>query len=378
MHMKILHTGDWHIGKRLLRKNLYDDQVHALNQIVEYIKNNTIDVVIIAGDLYDTTQPSKEAMQLVNETLRAINIELKKPILIISGNHDSQARLSYASDWFKAMDVYIHTTFDSAFTPISMGDIDFYLVPYFDVLESRYYFDDDSIETHYDVYKKIVERIEESLDRTKKNIFVGHLFVRGGDESDSERTLFRGLNSEVSGSVFDSFDQVLLGHLHHPFAIDSEKISYSGSLVKYSFSEHKQPKGFRVLDLEQDKSTFIPFDLLRDLHVFEGTFDDVINGRVEKLLGIETERDAFYQFVLEGLEGVPDPMSRIQNVYPNALELKRKSMNMSDIEHKTLGTLSSDHNVFKQFMKNYLDDELQEEAMKLFNKYLKEGKDETD
>lgn len=376
--MKILHTGDWHIGKRLLRKDLYDDQVHALEQIIDYIRNNSIDVVVIAGDLYDTTQPSKEAMQLVNETLRTINIELKKPILIISGNHDSQARLSYASDWFKAMDVHIHTTFVSAFSPISMGEVDFYLVPYFDVLESRYYFEDESIESHHDVYKKIVERIEENLDRTKKNIFVGHLFVRGGSESDSERTLFRGLNSEVSQSVFDSFDHTLLGHLHHPFAIDHPKISYSGSLVKYSFSEHQQPKGFRVLDLEQDKSTFIPFNLLRDLHVFEGTFEDVINGRVEELLNIETERDAFYQFVLEGLEGVPEPMSRIQNVYPNALELKRKSMNVSDVEHKTLGTLSSDHNVFEQFMENYLDDALQEEAKKVFNTYFKEGQNETD
>ena len=148
--------------------------------------------------------------------------------------------------------------------------------------------------------------------------------------------------------------------------------------MKYAFSEHQQPKGFRVLDLEQDKSTFIPFNLLRDLHVFEGTFEDVINGRVEELLNIETERDAFYQFVLEGLEGVPEPMSRIQNVYPNALELKRKSMNVSDVEHKTLGTLSSDHNVFEQFMENYLDDALQEEAKKVFNTYFKEGQNETD
>lgn len=376
--MKILHTGDWHIGKRLLRKDLYDDQVHALEQIIEYIRDNTIDVVVIAGDLYDTTQPTKEAMQLVNETLRTINIELKKPILIISGNHDSQARLSYASDWFKAMDVSIHTTFESAFTPISIGDTDFYLVPYFDVLESRHYFDDEKIETHHDVYNRIAEQIEKTMDRDKKNVFVGHLFVRGGSESESERTLFRGLNSDVSPSVFQSFDHVLLGHLHHPFAIEHPSIYYSGSLLKYSFSEHKQPKGFRVLDLKGDASKFIPFNLMRDCIVFEGHFDEVINGKVETILGIDPQKDAFYQFVLEGLEGVPEPMARIQKVYPNALELKRKTKTYNSENHKVLESISGDYDVFQQFLDNYLDEALKEHAEKVFNKYFKEGSNETD
>lgn len=375
--MKILHTGDWHIGKRLLRKDLYDDQVHVLNQMIDYIRNNEVDVVIIAGDLYDTTQPSKEAMALVNETLRTINIELKKPILIISGNHDSQSRLSYASDWFKAMDVSIHTSFESAFEPVTIGDVDFYLVPYFDVLESCHYFDDESIETHHDVYEHIVSKVNMHMNNDRKNIFVGHLFVRGGTESESERTLFRGLNSDVHPSVFETFDHVLLGHLHHPFAIDHDKIYYSGSLVKYSFSEAKQPKGFRVLDLETDESKFIPFELMRDCIVFEGSYQDVIDGKVEDLLGIEKNTEAFYQFVLDGLAGVPEPMSRIQQVYPNALELKHKRTT-KDENHTMLEALSGDHEVFAQFLDNYLDDALRDKATDIFNRHFKEDMNETD
>ena len=178
--MRILHTADWHIGKKLLRKDLFEDKQYVMDQLVTYIKENPVDVVVIAGDLYDTTQPSKEAMQFVNDTLRTINIELKTPTLIISGNHDSQSRLSYASDWFKAMNVTIHTNIEEVTKPVSFDDADFYLVPYFDVLEMRHHFDDTTIETHHDVYERIVESIKEVMNPNKKNVFVGHLFVRAG------------------------------------------------------------------------------------------------------------------------------------------------------------------------------------------------------
>lgn len=376
--MRILHTADWHIGKKLLRRDLYEDQQYVMNQLIEYIKEHPVDVVVIAGDLYDTTQPSKEAMQFVNDTLRIINIELKTPTLIISGNHDSQSRLSYASDWFKAMNVTIHTSIEDAVKPVSIGDVDFYLVPYFDVLEVKHHFDDASIETHHDVYARIIESINAVIDKNKKNILVSHLFVRGGAESKSERSLFRGLSSEVDPRIFDAFDHVLLGHLHHPFAIDRKNVHYAGSLIKYSFSEASQPKGFRVIDTDSDgQSHFIKFKLLRDCIVFEGHYDDVINGRVESLLGRGENRDAFYQFTLEGLDGITEPMARIQSIYPNALELKRKVTHTKRDDKASLKALSSDADVFEQFLDAYLDDELKTHAHTLFSKHFKEDHDET-
>lgn len=376
--MRILHTADWHIGKKLLRKDLFEDKQHVMDQLITYIKENPVDVVVIAGDLYDTTQPSKEAMQFVNDTLRTINIELKTPTLIISGNHDSQSRLSYASDWFKAMNVTIHTKIEEVTKPVSFDDVDFYLVPYFDVLEMRHHFDDEAIETHHDVYERIVTSIKEVMNPNKKNVFVGHLFVRGGAESESERSIFRGLSSEVNPNIFDAFDHVLLGHLHHPFAIEKPNIHYAGSLIKYSFSEANQPKGFRVIDTEEEgASRFIPFKLLRDCIVFEGHYDDVIHGRVETLLGREEEREAFYQFSLDGLEGITEPMARIQQVYPNALELKRKARNKKNEDSTALKALSSDADVFEQFLTAYLDDDLKDHAQVLFGKYFKEDQNET-
>lgn len=341
--MKILHTADWHIGKKLNGRDLMEDQEFVLEQLIGHIKEMQPDIIVIAGDIYDRSNPPREALNLVNRYLHKMNVEMGIPVLMNSGNHDSRALLDYGSAWFKATDLYIHTAIEEIFDPVTIGGINFYLVPHIDVLEARQHFDESSLRTHQDVYEHIVERIDP--DPAHKNILIGHLFIQEGKQSDSERALSIGMSEEVSSDVFTGFDHVLLGHLHHPFAINHEKIHYSGSLLKYSFNEVNQPKGFRWLDTDDGTVKFIPLSPKHDIVEFEGDFDDLINERIDF-----KDKNAYFKFILSNLSHVKEPMSKIKMIYPNTLELKVKmddhDFNMTTIDMKE----TSDYDIYASFI----------------------------
>lgn len=332
--MKILHTADWHIGKKLNGRDLIDDQRFVLEQLMNQIEELKPDIIVVAGDLYDRSNPSKEALKMVNHYLYKMNKEMDLPVLMISGNHDSKALLDYGSEWFKASDLYIHTSLDDILEPVVIGGHNFYMVPHIDVLEARHHFDNKELRTHHDVYKHIAEQIE--LDEDVKNILIGHLFIQDGRQSESERALSIGLSEEVSSEIFDSFDYVLLGHLHHPFAINHDKIFYSGSPLKYSFNEVKQPKGFRWIDTDDNAVKFIPLTPLHDIVEYEGSYDDIINERIDF-----EDKEAYFKFILSDLRHIKEPMSKIKMIYPNTLELKvtteNHDFNMTTIDMKETG-----------------------------------------
>lgn len=372
--LKILHTADWHIGRRLNGTDLLRDQMHVLDQLIDYIKEEEIDLCVIAGDVFDRSNPSQSALQLVNEYLYKINIELGVPVLAISGNHDSRSRLDYGSYWFEKSDYHMRTSIKDILKPVIIDGHHFYMIPYMDVLEAKQYFQDETIVSHHDVYRKITEEIHEVIDPEARNMLLGHMFMSNAKASDSERRLSIGLSEEVGADLFGDFELVLLGHLHHPFAIEHDTIFYSGSLLKYSFSEVKQPKGFRFIDTENgNKCRFIPTKCKSDLVHYTGSYEEVINETVKF-----EDNNAYFKFELTGLETIKDPMAKLKMIYPNTLELRP----VIEEYEKTRSTLdinkSNDDEIFDAFIKQVHGGELTEYQHGLFNKLFKGDADETD
>ena len=331
--VKFLHTADWHIGRKLQGKDLLEDQQVVLDNLIIEMKKINPDFLIIAGDLYDRSVPSKEATTLLQELLVKINIECNIPIFAISGNHDSRERLAIGEAWFSKHKFYLHTRLDQSFDKITFEDTDIYLLPYFEPFEAREHFEDATLTTHNSATKRVIDEIYKNIDMSKTNILVAHTFVSGGLETDSEREISVGTVENVAVEIFERFDYVALGHLHNPNAIKEERIKYSGSPMAYSFSEATQTKGMRLVELSKEIFTeeFISLEQNRKLHNISTTYEEVFTKVFQQNFDCKND---YFSMELSGMEGVTDPLPRIKEYYPNTLILKQKRNNNSDSEIK--------------------------------------------
>ena len=331
--VKFLHTADWHIGRKLQGKDLLEDQQYVMNNLISKIDETKPDFLIIAGDLYDRSVPSKEATTLLQELLVKINIECNIPIFAISGNHDSRERLAIGEAWFSKHKLYLHTRLNQAFDKITIEDTDIYLLPYFEPFEAREYFEDDTLTTHNSATKRVIDEIYKNIDMSKTNILIAHTFVSGGLETDSEREISVGTVENVAVEIFEKFDYVALGHLHNPNAIKEERIKYSGSPMAYSFSEATQTKGMRLVELTKEIFTeeFISLEQKRKLHNISTTYEEVFTKVFQQNFDCKND---YFSMELSGMEGVTDPLPRIKEYYPNTLILKQKRNNNSESEIK--------------------------------------------
>ena len=331
--VKFLHTADWHIGRKLQGIDLLEDQQVVLDNLITEMKKINPDFLIIAGDLYDRSVPSKEATTLLQELLVKINIECNMPIFAISGNHDSRERLAIGDAWFSKHKFFLHTRLEQAFDKLSYEDADIYLLPYFEPFEAREYFEDATLTTHNLATKRVIDEIYKSLDENKTNILVAHTFVSGGLETDSEREISVGTVENVAVEVFDKFDYVALGHLHNPNAINEERLKYSGSPMAYSFSEASQTKGMRLIEVTKESYSeeFIPLKQKRKLHNISASYEEVLTKEFQQNYDCKNN---YFSMELSGLEGITDPLPRIKEYYPNTLVLKQKRNTGIDNEVK--------------------------------------------
>lgn len=331
--VKFLHTADWHIGRKLQGLDLLEDQQFVLENLITEMKKINPDFLIIAGDLYDRSVPSKEATKLLQELLVKINIGCNIPIFAISGNHDSRERLAIGEAWFSKHKFYLHTRLEQAFDKISYEDADIYLLSYFEPFEAREYFEDATLTTHNAATKRVIDEIYKNLDTNKTNILVAHTFVSGGLETDSEREISVGTVENVAVEVFDKFDYVALGHLHNPNAIKEERLKYSGSPMAYSFSEASQTKGMRLIELTKESYSeeFIPLKQKRKLHNISASYEEVLTKEFQQNFDCKND---YFSMELSGLEGITDPLPRIKEYYANTLILKQKRNTGIDNEVK--------------------------------------------
>lgn len=321
--MKFIHTADWHLGKLVHGIYMTEDQREVLNQFVQLVEKEKPDAVVIAGDLYDRSVPPIDAVNLLDEILFKINVELKTPVIAIAGNHDSAERLSFGSSWYRNSHFYLTGKLQNQFQPVHLNGVNFYLVPYAEPGIVRSLLDDDSIHSHQDAMKAVIGKIEEQLNLDKPNVFVGHAFVLGGSTSDSERTLSVGGSGCVGQELFSPFSYTALGHLHSPDAIKHDKIFYSGSLLKYSFSEAKQRKSVSVVEMNDNGTFNVRYETLtpkQDMREIEGHLEELLDPSFYE----KEKLDDYLKITLHDEGALIDPINKLRQIYPNVLHLERK------------------------------------------------------
>jgi exonuclease SbcD len=325
--MKFIHTADWHLGKLVQGVYMTEDQRLVLQQLVDAAERERPDAVIIAGDLYDRAIPPTEAVELLGEIFEKIVIELNIPLLAISGNHDSPDRLDFATGIMEARGLHLVGQLKGTMKPVVLrdewGEVHFHLVPYADPAQVRFVFGEEEIRSHDDAMKAIAGRIEASMDRTARHVFVGHAFVTPGarpeeNTSQSERPLSIGGAEYVHSEYFKAFHYTALGHLHQGHHVSDETIRYSGSPLKYSISEESHRKGYLIVEIDGAGTVTVDRRELRPLRDMRRVI-----APIEEIEQHPVCDDYVFVTLLND-NPVLFPMEKVRAVYPNALHVERK------------------------------------------------------
>lgn len=359
--MKFIHTGDWHIGKVVNEFSLVEDQEFVIEQLIEIIKEERPDALVIAGDLYDRSVAPSNAVELLDSIFNRIVLDLNTPILSIAGNHDSPERLGFGGEILKNKGLYIEGVFKRDIEKVVLkdkwGPVNFYLVPYADPAIVKSVLNSEDIKNHDDAMKAIIDVIHGKMNTNERNIAVTHGFVIGNEApelSESERPLSIGGADYVRAENFKDFNYTALGHLHGPQKVGSEKIRYSGSLLKYSFSEIKQKKSVTIVDIDENgdiKTELRPLIPKRDMRVIKGELNILLDPEVYKGTNVED----YISVILTDEGELLNPIEKLRSVYKNVMLLSRENRNRtSDLKTNSLGNIAKKSKIelFKEF---YLD-----------------------
>lgn len=375
VEMKFIHTADWHIGKKVHGFQLLEEQREVFLQLLAVAEQEQVDGIIIAGDLYDRAVPPSEAVALLNEMLIELNIVHQFPILAVSGNHDSATRLETGGPWYQRMNFHLHTKISQSLEPVVLGDTQFFLLPYFEPIDARLYFKDETLTTHELAMKRVVAEMQAQFDPMMKHVLVAHFFVAGSLRTESETEVTVGGLDQVSAYLFKEFDYVALGHLHDPNALKKETIQYSGTLMKFSVSEATQQKGFKLIEFDKNgtlTTQFYPVAPKRDLRIIEGAFHELISPAY-----YETQKQEDYIYVkLTDTVMIPDAMNRLREVYPNVLGMERldRSSLFATLNRSTGERLQkkAPSELFKEYYQEVMGEALSQKQEQLLTDLLQE------
>ena len=341
--MKFIHLSDLHLGKRVNEFSMIEDQEYILTKIINVIDDEKPDAVIIAGDIYDKSVPSAEAVQLFDRFL----VKLAKRNLqtcVISGNHDSAERIAFGSKLMDISGVHMSPVYDGNVEPIEIkdneGSVLIYMLPFVKPANVRAIFPDEEINSYTDALNVAIKHM--NIDESKRNVLVAHQFVTGATTSDSE-TVSVGGTDNVDSSVFDTFDYVALGHIHGPQNIGRETVRYCGTPLKYSFSEKNHEKSVTVVEMGKKGSVEIhtvPLVPKRDLREIRGTYEELTLKKNYE----GTNREDYLRVILTDEDDVIDAMAKLRTIYPYIMKLEYDNKrtrtqssigNIEDIEKKS-------------------------------------------
>jgi len=373
--MKFIHTSDWHLGRQFHNVSLLDDQQAVLDQLIQYIENNPVDAVVVAGDIYDRSVPPTIAIELLNKVVKRICGELNTPMILISGNHDGAERLGFGSEQMKNAGLHIISNFEDMLTPVvieteSAGQVAFYGMPYNDPEQVRFAYQ-EPVSTHDQAHKLLAEKITEQFQSDQRNVLVSHCFVDGAIESESERPLSIGGSDRVSHEHFLNFDYVALGHLHQPQKKGEEYIRYSGSLMKYSFGEQNQKKGFTLVEIDQNgffSAKHVDLAAPHEMRIVEGELEQVIEQ------GKTDPKNEDYLLVrLMDKHAILNPMEKLRTVYPNVLHLEKPGMLIGvEQEMAQAKLVRSEIDMFRDFFSEAQDGQLSQEQDQAISDIIKQ------
>lgn len=319
--MKFLHLADLHLGKRVNGFSMLEDQAHILRQILAILDDEQPDGVLIAGDVYDKSVPSVEAVELLDGFLTELRAR-GVPVLLISGNHDSPERLAFGGRVMDSCGIHISPVYDGALAPVTLqdafGPVHVWLLPFVKPAHVRRWFPDADIENYTDAVAEAVAHMD--IDTAARNVLVTHQFVTGGARSGSEELSVGGTDNVDSG-VFAPFDYVALGHLHGAQHIGRETIRYAGSPLKYSFSEARQHKSVTVVTLGEKGDVqvrTVALTPLRELREIRGNYDELT---ARSFYEHTTYRSDYLHLILTDEQDVFDAMSRLRTIYPYLMTL---------------------------------------------------------
>ncbi|MCR4673293.1 MAG: exonuclease SbcCD subunit D [Lachnospiraceae bacterium] len=367
--MKILHLSDLHLGKRLYNFSLIEDQKHILERILEITAEESPEAVIIAGDIYDKPFPPAEAVTLFDDFLVKLS-GLCADIFVISGNHDSAARIAFGGRLMERSGVHISPIYSGSVNPVvlrdSFGEATFWLLPFIKPGEVRRFFPDETIESYTDAVSAAIKGM--NIDASCRNVLVSHQFVTGASISDSEEHTVGGLDN-VDASVFADFDYVALGHIHSPQNIRCEGtlLRYCGTPLKYSYSEKDQVKSVTVAELREKGELSvreIPLMPLRDLIEIRGDYNTLVSKKFYE--GLDTQ--SFVHAVLTDEDEVFEAMAKLRTVYPNitSLNYDNSRTRRSNIGEIMTGTdKRSPLELFMDFYRLQNNNEMTESQIKL-------------
>ena len=319
--MKLIHLSDIHLGKRVNEFSMLEDQAHILKKILAVVDEEKPNGVLIAGDVYDKSVPSTEAVQLFDDFLVRL-AERKLPVFIISGNHDSPERLSFANRLINAVGIHLAPVYNGVVEPITLSDeygpVNVYMLPFIKPAHVRGFFPDTEITSYSDAVAAAIGRM--NIDKTQRNVLITHQFVTGAQRSDSEELSVGGTDN-IGAEVFCDFDYVALGHIHGPQNMDSGRIRYCGSPLKYSFSEAAQQKSVTVAELKEKGALEIhtvPLIPRRDMVELKGSYQQLT---LREFYENTIYQEDYTHITLTDEEDIPDAVAKLRTVYHNLMKL---------------------------------------------------------
>jgi len=378
--MKFIHLGDLHIGRSIGEFNLIDDQRYILDQIIELTDKESVDAVLIAGDVYDKSVPSEEAVGLFDYFLCKLS-KMGKKTFVISGNHDSDERLNFGSSLFADNDLYISAKFGGELYKKTVedeyGSINIYMLPFVKASQVKYFYPEEEIDNYDKAVKVIINSA--NIDKNARNILIAHQFVIGqGEEptlSGSENLSVKNVGNveKIGTDCFEMFDYVALGHIHSPQRIGRDTIRYSGSPLKYSLSEVNNKKSVPIIEVKNKGNIeidFIPLIPMRDMRHIKGNLKQLLAPE-----NIENPDDYIY-VTLTDEDIQDDAMAIFQQHYPNTISIDYDNSHTRELEQGDVHG-ASENKSFEQLISDFYEMiygcEIDEEEMKVMKEVAREA-----
>lgn len=374
--MKLIHLSDLHLGKRVNEFSMLEDQAYILMKILNVIDDEQPDAVLIAGDVYDKTVPSAEAVELFDDFLVRLASRSFRgrslQIFVISGNHDSPERLAFGGRLMDARGVHLSPVYSGSVKPVTLSDefgpVNIYMLPFVKPVTVRRFFPDAKIENYTDAIAAAVGSM--GIDTSGRNVLIAHQFVTGAERSESEDVSVGGMDN-VDVTVFDGFDYVALGHIHGPQNIGSERVRYCGTPLKYSFSEANHEKSVTVVELGEKGALAVrtvPLIPKRDMRELKGTYAELMSRSFYENTGYPED---YVRITLTDEDDVPQALANLRVVYRNLMKLSydnARTRHIGVLEDLTEAEKKSPAAVYSEFYEQQNGVSLNEEQSALLTK----------